>query len=850
VKVKIVKFIGPAIALALFCLALRVLHHELGGLRYRDVVQEFANRPVAYVLLAGVFTFLSYFVLTLYDVLALRYVRYALPYYKVAMASFVGYTLSHNLGFPLFTGGAARYRLFSAWGLSTPQIAQALAFSGIIFWVGFTLLGGLLFIWEPPQIPSGYMPLGLSLRPLGWLCLLLVAAYFYFFSYKKKPLRLKEWEFPNPPLALSLGGMIVAAIDWVLAAEVAYVLLPSTTLSHVQFIALFQLGQVLGLVSHVPGGLGVFEAIIVMFLSGQASAGSLAGALVAYRVVYYLVPLACSSLLLVAHEIYVHRRHIAQLAGHIFARVSTFVPQFVSWCLFLSGAMLLFSGATPPVKSRIYWLTAYVPNVVIEGAHIIGSLSGVLLILLARGVQRKLGAAYGFSLALLATGIVASIFKGGDWEEAVILGIVLMLALANREHFYRKASLFSQAFETEWITILVLVLVATGCLLFFAYKHVDFSSELWWEFGLTSYAARSLRATTVAFVSAMLWGVVRVLRSARPEFVPATAGDLEPVVQIVNCSEHSYAGLALMGDKAFLFNEAKNAFLMFGMEGRSAIALGDPVGPPTEAPELIWQFREYCDRRDSFCVFYQVRHDNLPGYLDIGLTLLKIGQEAFVPLESFSLEGEDKSALRGTVGRFKLEGYEMELVPAAEAGCLLPQLREISDCWLSWRNITEKGFNMGFFHSAYPNRFPLVLVRKQGQLAAFAGVLLAAGKKEMSLDLLRYRPSLSDGIMDFVFVELMLWGRKQGYKRFNLGMAPLLAVEDRKLSLLWNKIGTLLFRHGEHFSDFQSILNYKQKFMPDWEPRYLASPGGLRLPDIFADLAGLISGGVRGVFAK
>ena len=115
---------------------------------------------------------------------------------------------------------------------------------------------------------------------------------------------------------------------------------------------------------------------------------------------------------------------------------------------------------------------------------------------------------------------------------------------------------------------------------------------------------------------------------------------------------------------------------------------------------------------------------------------------------------------------------------------------------------------------------------------------------------MRHLPEAPNGIMDYLFLHLMLWGKNEGYRWFNLGMAPFSGMEARALAPLWNRLGAFLFRHGEHFYNFQGLRQYKQKFDPEWEPRYLVSPGGRALPVILTNIAALISGGIKGVVAK
>ena len=209
-----------------------------------------------------------------------------------------------------------------------------------------------------------------------------------------------------------------------------------------------------------------------------------------------------------------------------------------------------------------------------------------------------------------------------------------------------------------------------------------------------------------------------------------------------------------------------------------------------------------------------------------------------------------RKGLRQAVHRSERDGCSFAVVPASELSQLLPELRRISAAWLADRNTREKGFSLGRFEEDYIRRFPVAVVRRGGAMVAFANVWCGGQHEELSIDLMRFEPEAPPGVMDYLIVELMRWGAREGYAWFNLGMAPLAGVEPGALAPIWNRVGAFIFRHGEQFYHFRGLRAYKEKFSPEWRPRYLAAPGRLALPKAVANIAVLISGGLKGVIAK
>ena len=868
VKSRLLRWLAPLVSLLLLGAAMTVLQHQLQRYHYREVVEALREIHRGALLAALAFTALAYTILTGYDTLALRYVGRPIPYRRVAFGSGIAYGLSQTLGFPLVTGGAVRYRFWSTWGLGNAEIAQAASFVGATFTIGMLTISGIALLLEPRETLALLHLPGAVARVIGGTLLALVAAYVWWSSARAgAPVRLRGWELPVPSLRLAMAQVVVASLDWCAAGAVLYTLLPHQHGLHfLSYLGVFVLAQFAGIVSSVPGGLGVFDTLIVLLLGPRVPADEALAAVLAYRVVYYLIPFLCALTLLALHEVRHHGPRLAAAAssttGFIGRWGPTVLPTVLSATTFLAGVLLLFSGATPSVRGRVLALDRVLPLGVIEFSHFAASVAGAVLVVLSWAIYRRLDAAYGVTIAVLVLGAVASLLKGLDYEEATFLSLVAIAVIPSRHAFYRRTALTSEPFTPGWVAALVAVVGATIWVGLFSFKHIEYSQELWWRFTARGDAPRFLRATAGAVSVLLAVGVLRLLRHASADPREPSAAELARAGEIAARSPRTVANLALLGDKALLFSDRNDGFIMYGVQGRSWIALGDPIGPPEVCQELAWRFREEADRHGAWPVFYEVSAEMLPLYVDLGLTLHKLGEEAIVPLPRFTLDGGARKGLRRVVKDVQKAGYGFEVVPPASVPPLLPALRAVSDSWLQEKRTREKGFSLGRFDERYLSHFSLAVVRAAPEageigdadgrppIVAFANIWASADAQELSVDLMRYTTAAPRSVMEYLFIELMLWGSAQGYQRFNLGMAPFSGFDRRPLATRWSRMGELLYRHGENFYNFQGLRQYKEKFDPEWEPRYLASPGGLVLPRILTNVASLISGGLSGMVTK
>jgi phosphatidylglycerol lysyltransferase len=842
--------LAPWLALALFAGALWLLHHRLRHYRYHDVMIALAAIPGTKLLIAGLLASASYVILSGYDGLALTYIGRTLRYARILFVSFTGCVLGYNVGFSVLGGTAVRYRLYTSWGLSPRDVARIVAFTSVTFWAGFCALAGSLFLTGMIALPTKVAaPFG-SMRAIGAVLVVIVAAYAFACLRLQRPLTIYGWKFRLPAPRLALAQVVLGAIDLAVAGSILFVLLPAGRIGILEFLGLYLLAMIAGLVSHVPAGIGVFETVILYGLRGTVPAAPALGALLAYRVVYYLVPLGCALGLLAGHELWRRQKAVRGAATDLRRWLAQIAPPLIATSVFVGGVMLLFSGATPGVHDRLFWLRRFLPLPVLELSHFAGSLIGVGLIFLARGLQRRIDAAYGLTLALLASGVVVSLLKGLDFEEASLLALMFGALLPCRGYFDRRASLLAERLTGGWLLAVALAVGATVWLGLFSYRHVEYANDLWWQFSFGDNAPRFLRALVGVFTALLGLALARLLRPAPPAHVQPTDEDIATAGSIAAESPETHAYLALLRDKSLLLSASGASFLMYAVERRSWIAMGDPVGDEGEFPELLRRFRERADAHGGWAVIYQAGARHLPLYLECGFALVKIGEEARVYLDDFTIEGAARKGLRHAAHRAQREGCSFAVVPPAELARLLPELRGISTAWLAHRNTREKGFSLGRFTEDYVRRFPVAVVRCGERIVAFANVWCGGRREELSVDLMRFRPDAPPGVMDYLFVELMRWGAREGYAWFNLGMAPLSGIEPDALAPIWIRIGAFVFRHGEHFYHFRGLRAYKEKFAPEWRPRYIASPGRLALPAVVANVAALISGGLKGVVVK
>ena len=831
--------LAGALALVLALLGFEALHLLLRDVHLYDVRAALAQASPWRILAALGLTTISYLALTGYDAIGLRIIGKPQPWPLAAIASFASYTISNNFGFSLLTGGSVRYRIYGAAGLSVGQVAKLGMLSSAVFWSGVTAMSAIALLQ-----PSGPVPLGgvevpaqvahqLGAGVLGAIALLLAAR-----AIGMRQLRILRWTITLPSLGQFAALGAIALIDIGAAAATLAVLIPGLGIADLPtFVLAYALALLVGSVTHVPGGIGVFEAVLLGALPHDRLA--LFAALLLYRLIYYLLPLLLAGVLVAGMEGARLRRPIGAGLKLLDRAGRALAPTFVTLMVFVGGLVLLLSGALPGVEHRLSNLDV-LPLQLIEGSHLAGSLAGMALLLVAPALNARLTSGFHIARVLLIAGALLSLLKGLDYEEAGMLLIVALALQYSRRSFYRQGGVLAQPIDWAWLVAGLGALALSIWAGFFAYKHVPYSNELWWHFALHGNAPRFLRASFAAGIMMSMAVAWRLLFRRRPPG-PGQALSEAVAARALAVCPRSDAALAYAGKKRFIVSRAGDAFLIYGVRGRTWVVLGDPIGAREHWAEMVWAARRACDAAGGRLCFFQASEEMLPLFVDLGLRAYKYGEEAHIPLASFTLAGPKAKALRHGCKRAQAAGLTFAIVPRAEVPALLPELREISDEWLIARGAREKSFSLGTFTERYVSRFDCAVVRDATNVVAFANIWTSGDGQELSVDLMRHRAAMPYGAMDYLFVSLLEHGRARGFTRFNLGLAPLSGINGDRLAPNWAKLARALFENGERFYSFAGLRAFKSKFDPVWVSRYIAAPHGWSAGAALIDLVAVVN---------
>lgn len=473
---KYLRYLGPLLVTCIFVGAIYLLYHKLKAYDMAQI-RESMDQISHWRILASIgLMIINYIILIGYDWLALIAIRKPLPLRRTALVSFIGQAVSYNFG-ALLGGTTVRYRFYSAWGFSLEEIVRLVLMLAVTFWVGALGLCGLVFIISPPDIPIELlekMPLK-DVRILGVILLSIAMTYLVMCFFVRKPVHIFGKEFVFPPPKIAILQAIVAGVDLIAAAGCMYVLLPSDlNITFIQFLPSYLMAQVAVVLTHVPGGVGVFE-LVILHMTHTPREQVVVAAVLCFRIIYFILPLLGAAVLLAVYEAH-QRKNMLREAGrwlnvlsHTIAAIATFV----------AGIILIVASILPTWPDMRTLIITHVPAWLVPAAHFTCILSGALLLFVAYGLERRQAIAWRASIILLVLGIVASLFKGFNWVAAGMVSMVLLCNIASQRRYYRKSFFWEEPIPLRWLGGAWAVLGSAVALGWYIYSPVLDKANLW-----------------------------------------------------------------------------------------------------------------------------------------------------------------------------------------------------------------------------------------------------------------------------------------------------------------------------------------------------------------------------------
>lgn len=607
-------------------------------------------------------------------------------------------------------------------------------------------------------------------------------------------------------------------------------------------VAGYAMGILFWIVSPTPQGIGVVEGVMTLvFTSLGVPAAVAATVTLAFRGLTFWLPLLIGFIIL---------RWVRTFGVEERSLSESWNVRIVAIMTAAMGLINVLSAVTPALAERLLILEQYSPLSVRHGGRLTTALAGFALLLLAGGLWRRKHVAWLTTLGILVISAISHLIKGLDYEEALLAGVLAAWLVYFRHYFHARSDRPS---VRQGLRVLVMAFIFTlgyGVLGFYLLdRHYSI------HFGLIT----ALRQTVVMFTQFYdpglipLTGFGRYFASSiyavglitftyaavmllRPVFVrdPAIPAERARAAEIVQKYGHSsLARLTLFDDKAYFFSPG-GSYLAYAVKGRVAITLGDPIGPEEDLLPSIRAFCEFCSQNDWQPAFYETLLETLDAYRAAGFETLCIGHDAIVNVQEFSLEGRANKNFRIAYNHLVKLGYQVRVHQPPIPEPILVELREISDEWLTMMHGTEKRFSLGWFDDDYICNSQIAAVHDpQGWITAFANIIPEYRRDEVTADLMRRRREVEPGTMDFLFVSLFQWAREQGCATFNLGLSALSGVGEHPNDSTTERILHFVYEHINQFYNFKGLHDFKNKFHPEWSPRYLIYPNAASLPAVW-----------------
>lgn len=795
--------------LALFVAGLWSLYHLLRDVSLREVETQIRAVSAGHLAGAVAATAAGYAALVCYDWSALRYIGRRLPARSVALGGFLGYAVGNTVGLSALSGGAVRYRVYSALGLGLADIARISAFVAVASGVGATLIGMAALTAYPDALRAA-LPLPPALVQLvagaGFVA---ANALIWWASLRGGVLHMGRMSLPAPRPGVLGAQMLITAFDMCMGALVLYLLLPHAgTIGYVPFLAVYLAAMMAGIISHVPGGVGVFETVVIAALPASVPVTDAAAALLLYRLIYYILPFVAALAILAGAE--GRRLLTGRITGAALSLTTGLVPLAMGAMVMASGAVMMLAPMIPPSSHLADEIEAAMPFVLVETGALLSSAIGAALVLVAQGLLRRLAGAWWLTMVALLAGIGAALLDGWNTDRAAMLGLACLLLAPCRGEFYRSTRLTTGALSPSWLMLVGAMLSSVILVLFLATDAArPYAGDLWWQFPDDTRAPRALRVALTGGIVLALLTIWQALRHV-PRHPPRGGARVDDHAHV-----GALLGRALAGGERFLLSEGGGAVIAYTPRGRVWLVRGDPFGDPAQIPGLIWAFRDAARRARVVPVFDGAGARWFPQWIETGMAVHRLGEAAILDLTRLTPapvpdDADNAADSDADVPPDWLTPDDPRHQLVAGAG---------------WRDAFGGGLQ-----GCGQGPYRLAGFGRDGRLQGVASVHFDPVGGAAALGALRLAAGVPEARAGAFLAQLAQALAGQGMQRLDLGMVPGDAARDALPGRSLPPPEAL----AEARARARRVLG---TLAPDWQPRYLVLPRLANPAAVMADLA-------------
>lgn len=814
----IIKFI---IMTLLFIFVIYRLKGELSTIDFKSTMTAFRHLDSIQLALLIFSGLISVSILSLYDFVLAKRLNLEIKYLKLFNVSFIANALNAVIGFGGMIGAGLRLLTYRNYTEDDKMLIKVISMMLLSMISGMSILSlGILFNIFPNTHAFDHY----TWYRTGIFIITLYLPIFLIYTFIK-PVSNDKF--------LGLIFTLVSSIEWLAASGVFYLIFKFIHID-VQYsliIGIFVIAALAGLLSMVPGGFGAFDLMILIgFKSIGISEEKILLALVIYRAVYYFVPFLVAMVL----STFEFKGLAKKQFGERFEDNKYFAPAIETSSLFLNllrDVLVYLPAIALGILSFITGFVFLMTNSILINDAIFDvqhntytflsslfTLACLLLMINAKGVMHDTRRAHIISIIAATVILIILFLTFGNWLVYIWIAVLILLLFIgnmNIKMIKRPITLMRAGLTLLFsVTILSLNswLIRIQLSELLAQDSIDFDGNL-------------MRNYFLFFIVATILLVGLISYFFNKKYIANIAMEVseEQRAQIIdNYGGNFVSHLHYSTDKSYFINQDEDAFIMFQTHYDTIFVLGDPIGNKQSFRDLLYDFYSQASYYGYEIIFYQVKPDYLPLYHDFGNIFFKLGEEAVIPLKDFTISGKKKRAFRATVNKFESQGYFYEIVHPPFSSDFVNRLQSVSDEWLDGRS--EMNFSVGSFNEYYLNKAPVGVIRNEEDIIGFVSFMPTNYDHSISVDMIRWKENEFQ-MMDGLYLNTMLSVKEQ-YDNFNMGMAPLSNVGSHKYAFYRERFAGRIFETISHIYSFKGLRNYKEKFNPNWQPRYLVYKKG------------------------